>query len=249
MKSKLVAVCVTLLASATWWVGCSSTVVNSTADAGGSTPVEAGGQQETGPVAEAGTDAPADTGVDSASPLGPFVAITYGSCAAFTPCGGDPIGSFTVTGGCVGNGAFAAAKTQCPGIVESDVVIQARGTVVTDATTIVRDTEVKLAAKLFIPASCVTAAGGSCGTIEAGITFVGKLDTATCATDGAGGCNCNVGDTTAEKTTDTYTKTASSITTGTGATERTFDYCITGNELQYLETTANSVPATYVLTK
>ena len=248
MKSKLFGVCVTLLASATWWVGCSSTVVESTADAGGNTPVEAGGQQETGPIAEGGTDASTDS-ADGASPLGPFVAITYGNCAAFTPCGGDPIGSFSMTGGCVGNGAFAAAKAQCAGIVESDVVIQARGTVVTNATTIVRNTEVKLAAKLAIPASCVTQAGGSCATIEAGITFVGKLDSASCATDGAGGCNCTVGDTTAETTTDTYTKTATSITTGTGTTERTFDYCVTGNELKYLETTANSVPATYVLTK
>lgn len=245
MKSKLVCVCVTILVSATWWTGCSSTVNNAApVDAGGG-GTDSGGT-DSGPVSDAGADAPADTGVDAAL-TGPFVAITYGNCAAFTPCGGDPIGSFTVTGGCVGNGAFAAAKAQCAGIVESNVVFEARGTLVVDATTSTRNTEVKLAATLAVPAVCV-AAIGTCADVQAAILFVAKVDTAVC-TDGAtaGTCDCDVTDLTAEKTSAAYTKSANTITTSNPT--RTFDYCVTGNEIKYLETTANSVPATFVLTK
>lgn len=265
MKSKLARIClaVSVAAFVAWWTGCSSdgsTEANGN-DGGPVGPgAEAGGpgEHEGGTTTkEAGTpDAAKDAPVDSASPLGPFVDIPYGaaSCPAFTPCGGDPKGSWKVTGGCVTEAVLAEAKAKCAGLVESDVKFRARGTVVTDAVKVTRDTEVEYTAKLAIPPECkpTQAPLNTCAAVGSGLVFYAGLDTATCTDDAAtGGCNCDVADSFSDASSDTYTTSTSTLTTGSGNTERTFDYCVNGagTELAYQETTAQAIPALFVLTK
>jgi hypothetical protein len=246
MKSKLFVVGACVLVSSAWWMGCSSSSSGTaTAVDGGGTGSE-GGNIEAGGGTETGTDA----GTDSSTGLvitGPFIDIQYKSCAAFTACGGDVKGLWRLTGGCVDEGAFAAAKAQCPGIVESNVKFQARGVVSADATTITRKTEVKFTATLAVPVECKNAnpLGTTCKAAEAAVQFAG-IKTATC-TDAAagGGCDCNVGDSTSDDTTDTYSTAGNTLTSGV----RTFDYCVAGSDLTYKETTAKAIPAVYTLAK
>lgn len=249
MKSKLMGVCVTMLACSAWWIGCSSSSTNNdnTADSG---PAEGGGPAEAGAGDTSVADAPADVGVDTAL-SGPFIDIKYGAamCPAFTPCGGDPKGTWNVTGGCVTEALFEAAKAQCAGLVESNVVLKARGYVTANATTISRRTEVKFTATLAIPKACKDPVG-SCTVVGQALVGLAMLEKATCTDDAATmGCNCDVADTYNDNNPgDAYTTAGNTLTTN-GAMPRTFDYCVAGNEIKYKETTAKAVPAIFVLTK
>jgi hypothetical protein len=250
-NSKLLGICATALVCTAWWTGCSGSSTDgvTNADAGGagtdgSSTSDGGG----GTDGSSAADAANDTGVD-ASLTGPFATITYGSCSTFTACGGDVKGTWNVSGGCVSSDLFKAAKAQCAGITESAVVFQARGNVTADATTITRNTEVKFTAKLAIPSDCKAKVGGACATVGSALIFAG-LQTATCTDDAAtSGCNCDVGDTITDSSSNVYVTAGNTLTTGSGASARTFDYCAAGSKLTYLETTAKAVPVTFELTK
>jgi hypothetical protein len=251
MKSKLVGVCVTLVACAVWWTGCSSDPATGTnnPDGGGGTPEGGSTADSATPDSSGGTDAATDTGVDAAL-SGPFLPISYGaaSCPAFAACGGNVKGSWTLTGGCVTEALFAPAKAQCAGIVESNVKIEARGTVVADAVTITRKTDVRFSATLAVPGACLM--GGSCAQLGPVIVALAKLKTAACVSDGGTGCTCNVTNDVNNDTADAYTIAGNTLTTGAGASARTYDYCVAANEIKYKETTAaTDTPAIFVLTK
>ena len=55
-------------------------------------------------------------GASAASPMlsmkSPGIDITYGTCTNFTKCGGDLVGSWNVTGGCLSEYSFAEAKAK-----------------------------------------------------------------------------------------------------------------------------------------
>jgi hypothetical protein len=249
MKSKLLGVCVTVVLCSAWWTGCSSdsssSGTNPTPDSGG-TP-DTGGNTEGGSIDDSGTDGP-NQGLDAAL-TGPFIPITYGACPASAPCGGDVKGTWKLTGGCVTEALFAAAKGQCPTLAESNVVIEARGVVAADAVTITRNSEVKFSATLAVPAACKPGAA-TCAQIGTAIIASGAVKTATCVDDGAG-CTCQVTNALADSTSEAYTTAGNTLTTGAAPNARTFDYCVAASELKYKETTAGSstVPATFVLTK
>jgi len=248
MKSKLLGVCVTVAVCTAGWMGCSSDPVGA-----GPTP-DGGGTPETGTPETGtdggGTDAAKETGVDAAL-TGPFVPIAYGaaSCPAFTPCGGDVKGSWALSGGCVTEELFAAARAQCATLVESKVKIEARGTLVADPVTITRSTEVSFSATLGVPVECKPG-GASCAQIGTGLVALAGLKTASCVDDGAGGCTCEITNTLSDAASDAYTTAGNTLTTGAGGTARTFDYCVAGSEIAYKETTAtNKIPAIFVLKK
>ena len=253
MKTRLISVSVSLLVGSAWWTGCSS----DSSSSGGPTPLpDSGATADTGtPPTDGGgdsspVDAAKDTGVDAALTGLPYLPIMYGAanCPAFEPCGGDVKGSWKLTGGCVTEALFAQAKQQCPAIVESNVVIQARGTVVADAVTIARHTDVKLSATLAVPAACKPG-GYTCAQIGGALTSVAGLKSAAC-TDDAGGCKCDVTNALDEITSDAYTTSGSTLTTGAGSSARTFDYCVKTTELAYKETTSGSaIPAIFVNSK
>lgn len=232
------------------WIGCggsSEGTPTTGADSGGVT-TEAGPSSEGGPAIEAGTDA--STKPDAAI-TGPYLDIQFGNCPTLTACGGDPKGLWKVTAGCVDDTVFDGAKMQCPTLTVTNPQFKARGTVYADATTISRNTDVKFTAKFGVPAACATPVG-SCATVAMAIKLGAGLDTATCTDDPATpmACICDVGNTTITNTSDTYTTAGNVLTTGTGTTARTFDYCVMGSEIKYKETTAKTaIPALFTLSK
>gem|GEM_PF-1688873 len=254
MNTKLLSLCVSVTAATIVWIGCSSDSTPSgetTTDAGqdsgvSTTPTDSGGGQQ----GDASKDAAKDSASGPGKLTGPFVDVGYGaaSCPAFTPCGGDEKGVWTVKGGCVKEEIFAEAQAQCPTLGITDVKFQARGSVTADGTNIVQHTEVKFTAKFAVPQTCKQAIG-SCAGIETALKLVGKIDTATCADDGAGGCNCDVADTQEQLTDDTYAAGGNTLTTANPV--RTFDYCVdaAAKSITYQETTGGPQPAIFVLGK
>jgi hypothetical protein len=240
---------VTALGGSIVWAGCSSeepATIPPTNDAGDAGPTDAGTSADTGtqqPTGDAGDKK------DSGSP--PGVDITYGSCSAFTKCGGDLVGSWKVSGGCISSTAFDSAKAKCDGLEESDVVIKASGTVVATATMIERKTSATLTAKVAIPKDCsplpdcgLIAAGLQSGALPGAPTF----DKATCKDSGTI-CNCDVEATLTEDASDAYT--AKDGVVSTTNPDRTFDYCVQGTKLSYEETTKSKdfqLPFTVELT-
>lgn len=248
MKSKLALLCVTVLASATWWAGCGGSSDGSdTADSG--TGAETGGKSEAGNDS-GGTDAAADAKLDT-TVSGPFIDLTYGTCPALAKCDSSVVGTWKVTGGCVSDTAFDTLKTQamCPALAVSEVKFQARGVVAANALSIANALEIKFEAKAFIPMSCTR--GLPCNQIGPALAAAGMgIKTAACV-DSAGaapGCDCAVtGESKTTQAADTYKTSAGVLTTGSG---RTYDYCATGAELKYTETNnSTQLPATLTLTK
>lgn len=214
------------------WLGCSSdepSAATSATDAG----ADSGGSTDAGssPTADSGGNT-TDSGVK------PTTTITYGQCAAFTKCGGDVVGSWKVTGGCLSQDQFADAKAQCQGLQESNVVIKADGTVTVTATRVMRNTVVNVTGKVLVPKSCAPLP--SCAVI-AGALQVGfnnlKFDTATC-TESGDSCDCAVERTLTENTDDAYTTDNGTLTTENPT--RTFDYCVTADKNVFQETTAGA---------
>ncbi len=225
------------LAGSVMWVGCSSDDPNTSAptqDAGPGSDNDSGNNDT-----DSGNNNPPDDDAGSKQDASfEGVDIKYGKCPDFVKCGGDVVGSWKVSGGCVPDDAFAEARTKCPGLQESDVVIKANGTVVATATTIERKTNVQVSAKVVVPKSCSPIA--DCGLIATGLQTgalpgAPKFDTATC-TDSGANCNCDVVGSINEDTSDDYTTSGNVLTTKDP--ERTFDYCVKGNVTTYKETTA-----------
>lgn len=218
------------------WLGCggSEATTNGSSSSGGTTDSgsETSTTSDSGPSDSGGgstVDVKFDGNIDA-----PEVTITYGTCPAFTPCGGDEKGTWKVTGGCLSDEIVADAKTACPGFTTSNEVIKAKGIVTADGTNVVRQTQVKLTAKAFVPftGSCAQA-GGNCQLLALGATQLG-FDKATCvAADGGGGCDCDVEQSVVNASSATYTKSGNTITTSGGDT---FDYCVAGAKLSYKQT-------------
>lgn len=212
------------------WIGCGGSETDSSS--GG--PADSGSEATTTPDSSKPEtappiDAPFDGFIDA-----PEVTLTFGTCPTFTACGGDETGSWKVSGGCLSDSFLAAAQDACAGFTTSNETIKAKGIVTADGTNIIRRTQVKLTAKAFIPLSCAPGGIDDCSLIGVGAQAQYGFDKATCVANDAGdGCNCDIEETVAENTTDTYTKAGNTITTGAGDT---FDYCVASGKLTYTQT-------------
>jgi hypothetical protein len=238
------------LCSALFWAGCGGSAdipgpVLGTTDAGHDHEVaesEPDASSTTTPDAKGADQQDANTD----APLPAPVSVTYGTCPAFTGCGGDVVGTWKVTGGCVSDTTFADAKTgDCAGVEEGNVDIQAAGLITATATTFRRRLDVTLKADLSIPPACVQYLGGTCNSTEIGLTLsIGPdqpalFDDAKCTSDGAGGCNCKVKRAYNEDETHDYSVDGSTLTTTDP--DRTFAYCVAGTKTTMQETTAGTL--------
>jgi hypothetical protein len=207
-------------------------------------PSPATGGRDAGPSTDSGAD-PQDSGatpVDSAPQGFP---IKYGSCPTFTKCGGDLVGAWNVSGGCLSEETFTEAKAACVGLKESDVVITASGTVGITATNVKRAIEVILNGKVEIPKSCLK--GTPCAALEFGLTQEAlapgglAFDSATC-TDAPTACNCTVRKRQPYNSDAVYTTTPDgtlTIPASGAAKQETYEYCVAGGKTTYTETTAD----------
>jgi hypothetical protein len=251
---------VVICALSALWMACSSS--DSGSSSGGVTPDGGGADSSSGGTDSGGGGNDSgggndggggnDAGVD-ASVNAPEVNVTFGQCTALVPCGGDPIGTWKMSAGCVDESAFDDLKQLCPTATASNVVIKARGLVTVTAATISRETQTQTTATIAIPQACLAQVpGGSCQLLAVGLTSPppqgAGLAKATCTSDGAGGCNCDIEDGEILRETSAYTVNGNTIST-VGPPARTFDFCVDQGKFTYTETTQGATPGTVELTK
>ncbi len=211
-----------------------------TAGSGGAAGMAGSG----GSAGAAGGSAGAAGSAGSAGAAGAGGNIHVEATCAFTPCGGDPSGTWNYTDVClVDSEVFAALYNACA----SATVDSASGTVtgslsmlgaklVLNATTTVNAT-------VTLPQSC---AFGQCAQIQGALAqgFPGATCSAGTAT---GSCTCNISKSTNAVAGGTYTVSGNTVTTSGG---RTYDFCVSGSTLEYHETTAtNPQLGVYTLSK
>ncbi len=221
------------------WMGCSS----DDDKVGPGNGADAGSDSGDGANEDAGD--PDSSKPDSSAPK-PGVDIAYGKCPAFEKCGGELLGDWKVTGGCLSEDTFAKAKEAC-GIEERDVVIKAEGTVKVTAENVERKTTIYLDGKVKIPKACATGLPitPSCDLFEAflkgatppvgNVPPIPKFDEATC-TDLGDACDCAASTALREDSSDEYT-TEDGVLTTAGAKPMTYEYCVKENKTTYRDTT------------
>jgi hypothetical protein len=242
---------VVVLVATAAWVGCSGKVAPSPAednDAGIPSPDDPPSDPPKDPPPPPPTDAGPTPMPEAGTPL------TYGTCANFNACGGNIAASWSVSGGCASSDAFGELRKQCAGLKESNVKINASGTLSANGTALTRKLSTTVSANIEIPKSCLPLpACAIIGTLltSGQVPGIPKFDTATC-TDSASACQCSVGLTATQDSTVPYTTAGSVLTTGGSA--QTFNYCVAGDKLALQEVrSANgnsfSIPVTLELTR
>jgi len=197
-----------------------------------------GGGVDGGGTDGGGVDATADAPVswpDSGSELPPpeWAALTVGpagSCDALTPCGGDVVGTWDVSGGCF-EVDIESAISMCPGAMVTRREGRGRGRVVFRSDGFahrVADAEVE--ADLFVPEIC--ARFYSCAMIEAAMASF--VTSASCTTEMTGDCNCTARQVTHIDDADAYTIEGNEIVSSTSG--KRWQYCIEGDVLRYQDT-------------
>lgn len=218
------------------------------ADAGPDAGSSADAGPDAGPPPDAGqTDAgsPPDAGshVDAGPP--PTVNITLsGSCPALAPCGGNLVGEWWYSAGCMED-PFPGIKQYCSSATYSGQSVTVTGKVIYDGSNVTRTGTAIAKGNIHVPSSC---AWVGCSTIENGILNNG-CSSATCSSGSSGSCDCVVSCVGPISETFPYTSSGGVIHVA-ASPARNYDYCVNGNTLQYHQT--DNQPAEsgwYTLTK
>lgn len=175
------------------------------------------------------SDAPAPPPGDDASVPEGTVHVAS-SCPTFTPCGGDPAGSWRYASVCVAP-PLDALRAMCPGLDVSGTGT-VRGAVTFAGGTVTRNVAGQIDLVLTIPASCAVV---GCGVIGSALRSAGYPD-ATCTAASAGGCRCTATQRAGTAGSAGYAVAGNTITTTNGGT---YDFCVHDGVLTYRETSPN----------
>ncbi len=177
------------------------------------------------PDDDAGGAMMADGGGATPLPTAPTIDVTLSAaCEGFTPCGGDVVGTWAYTDGCV-QVDLSDVRDACPAAT-IDATATASGVVRIDAFTVERESTVSTEASIGIPASCnVLGCAMLAGLLASG-------GDASCTDTAAGGCDCTLSRTAAESEADGYHLEGNSLITDGG---RIYDYCRDGDTIIYGE--------------
>lgn len=241
-------------------LGCSEAPAPSPVDAGVRLDAPDAGSE---PDAPSATDAPADLDapsatdagprpdgpllppVDAGDPFGdagtlgtpewvPIDVLTTESCATLTPCGGDVVGTWDVTGGCV-EIPIPDAFFACPGATAVGSGM-GRGRVTFTGTVARRTAQSVASVAVFLPAVCAGLIGG-CDGLET--MLQGAVPDSACVTEAAG-CRCEARQHFGIDDGDLYSIEGNEIVSTTSG--RRWAYCIAGDELRYEDTTPPGGP-------
>ncbi len=180
--------------------------------------------------------APADAGPilpdrDAGDPFGdagpagppawvPLEVLTDGSeCDPLVACGGDIVGTWDVSGGCV-EVPVPEELMMCP-TASLTAVGMARGRVTFDGTTAVRAAQSEVIVSVFVPGLCAAFVGG-CDAIETMIQ--GMFPDAACRESATADCDCDIRQGIVIDDTDGYTIEGFQIVSATLG--KRWDYCV-----------------------
>lgn len=160
-----------------------------------------------------------------------------GSCAAFTPCGGDVVGTWSIQNMCLTGGA-ADLIEGCPAATLSLDGIKGSGTITFNPNmTTTENITISGAMTLTVPTSCFM--GATCAQIDAGFRTALLNDPETpfsaVSCSGSGPCSCRMTfkDTPATTEMDTYMISGNKIIDGDGEAQ---EYCVSGKTMNVRST-------------
>jgi len=202
-------------------LACVAAVVLTMSACGGGAPLAPGGS---GTAGAAGTSGGAGAGGAA------------GACTNTPSCGGEVVGTWTVSASCIGSGTTSAGIDDCPAATGRTIGYKIGGTFAFAADlTYVATTTLVGTVILDYPTSCLTASGTTCVALSSNLMTAigGMFSSASCATM-APNCHCTfVLSGTPKTETGTYSTSGgvlSELTDGeTSADEST--YCVKGNTL------------------
>jgi len=158
-----------------------------------------------------------------------------GQCGGNTSCGGNLVGTWDITGTCVGDQGMTSSAT-CPNIALDASGLHETGTLTFNADHTYSGTF--MVAGSFVetyPTSCLTASGVTCDLlnqgVQAGVT-TGTIASGSCSSV-SGGCKCAFEfATTTMPAAGTYATNGGTLTTtATGKTPDNSSYCVQGSVL------------------
>jgi hypothetical protein len=175
---------------------------------------------------------------------GTTVDLSFGTCQAFSACGGDEHGTWDYTAACVSEDYAAQIKRSCSGATIKSITGTKKGTVLIVGSGIARDVVTTVNLVLTIPGSCATPLGGCSGVQTA---LQQEFPGTTCVASGsAGACDCSATINSTIRDSTTYTKAGSRITVANGDV---YDFCVTGSKMTYREGGSNPTDGVFEMTK
>jgi hypothetical protein len=164
--------------------------------------------------------------------------------ASFSPCGGDPTGSWEVVKNCPGvleYGAPLPIRDMCPAAT-TRLALEYGGTLEVDATMLQWGTTTFSAVEdVLVPAECVTSLwAGDCANVQEVLSP--ERPGMTCAAAASGDCNCHYEEFEQDDTNDSYTYDildGDQIRYGTGPNDSPTPFCVRGNEMTWEADTVN----------
>jgi hypothetical protein len=190
--------------------------------------------------------------------------VDAATCSSMEPCGGDVVGSWTVTSSCLtvtGALDLSLVGAGCPsGPVTGSLQVNgtwtanANGTY-TDSTVTSGDEQITLTAACLVISSTQTNCAGAASLLPSGL----GLFQLTCPSAAGGGCNCSgtvkqtgtIGFASpAPTTTGNYTTSGSVITITGDSGDTQYAYCVSGNKMTMTpKSTSPTMTGTIVLQK
>jgi hypothetical protein len=156
------------------------------------------------------------------------------SCAAVAPCGGDVVGTWKVSSDCLGK--TEDLSSTCPGAT-AEITFSLSGTQTFNADLTYTATLSGGGTTTYhYPGACLTG-GTNCTQWAQLLNSVGMYSEVTCATDGAGVCNCvAVSPTMTDNESGTYSVSGGTLSTAPAGSANGAPYCVQGNVLREMPT-------------
>jgi hypothetical protein len=157
------------------------------------------------------------------------------SCGVVEPCGGNLVGTWTITTGCItgtgikdaaAGGTCSGERVQVTGVNESGILMFNA-----DMTYSITSMSEQATYAFTFPDSCV---GGTCSDAAAALLSTGEYLTVSCT--GTATCSCNALQTPQTNTeSGTYTLAGTTlVTTSTTGKTTTVDYCVQGSYAHFI---------------
>ncbi len=164
-------------------------------------------------------------------------------CSDVTPCGGNVVGTWTITSSCLSS-TYTTAEA-CGSVPALDTMTVAGSVTLGSDMTYSRTTSLAGTEATTVPASCLTTGGVTltCAQIQQELATLGN--TATCTGGSGGGCVRDAPITSSSTTeTGTYSTSGDTITlTSSTGSASTSPYCVSGNGSTLTLTPTNVGPA------
>ena len=220
-------------------------------EAGGSTPGGAQGGMGSGSSGRAGANGLAGSG-SSGVGAGNNGGASNGSaeCPAFTPCGGNLLGEWSIKQACISL-APNALSSLCPEAKLTLSPLTATGTVSFKAdNTMVSSGVISFTESIQLPRSCSTEA--QCTSVVTAAAADPTISNAKCDYDAIAGCSCSFTSTQPTMSSGTYEVQGNNVTftsSAPNAQPAVNSFCVSGNTASLRQVNGTGSSSTLILTK